>query len=233
VADPAPVPVLDVQYDLAAPAAQIAQGQVRDYSRFLTYEHSRITIFVYMLIALRVACAVSALCCSVARSQSFDAASIKPAPQRGSVRMQGGPRTSDPSRIRYSDLNLRYLVMVAYRIGGFQLSAPAWLDGKTFDVVATLPPGATKAQLRTMLQNLLTERFRLALHREQRIMPTYTLIVGKNGPQLKQISIPCRRDLRMNWNWTAAGIRWFRPARGRGWWRCETATRVCASSTRP
>jgi uncharacterized protein (TIGR03435 family) len=142
-------------------------------------------IFVFVLVTLMLVSAHSALFCSAALSQSFEAASIKPAALRGSVRMQGGPRTSDPGRIRYSGMNLRYLVMAAYRIGSFQLSAPAWLDGKTFDVDATLPPGATRAQLRGMLENLLIERFRLAFHREQRVMPTYTLIVGKNGPQLK------------------------------------------------
>jgi uncharacterized protein (TIGR03435 family) len=75
--------------------------------------------------------------------------------------------------------------MAAYRVGGFQLSAPAWLDAKTFDLDAKLPPGATRAQLRDMLQGLLTERFHLALHRERRVMPVYSLIVGKNGPKLK------------------------------------------------
>jgi uncharacterized protein (TIGR03435 family) len=133
---------------------------------------------------LRLACALGALFCAAALSQSFEAASIKPAGQRGSVRMQGGPGTSDPGRIRYS-MSLRYLVMAAYRLGSFQLSGPVWLDSKAFDLDATLPPGASRAQLRAMLQNLLVERFRLALHREQRVMPTYTLIVGKNGPQLK------------------------------------------------
>ena len=37
-----------------------------------------------------------------------------------------------------------------------------------------------------MLQNLLTERFHLALHREQKVMPVYALVVGKNGPRLKE-----------------------------------------------
>jgi uncharacterized protein (TIGR03435 family) len=99
--------------------------------------------------------------------------------------MEGGPGTSDPGRIRYS-ISLRYLVMAAYRVGSSQLSAPAWLDGKAFDIDAKLPAGATQAQLREMLRNLLTERFRLAIHRERRAMPAYTLIVAKNGPKLKQ-----------------------------------------------
>ena len=40
--------------------------------------------------------------------------------------------------------------------------------------------------MRGMLQNLLTERFHLALHREQKVMPVYALVVGKNGPKLKE-----------------------------------------------
>jgi uncharacterized protein (TIGR03435 family) len=37
-----------------------------------------------------------------------------------------------------------------------------------------------------MQQNLLKERFRLALHRERRVMPVYTLVVAKNGPKLRE-----------------------------------------------
>ncbi len=130
--------------------------------------------------------AMVTLLCGVALGQSFEAASIKPAAPGGSVRMEGGPGTSDPGRIRYSSISLRYLIMAAYRIGSFQLSAPAWLDAKAFDIDAKVPPGATRAQLREMLQNLLIERFHLALHPERRVMPIYTLIVGKNGPKLKE-----------------------------------------------
>jgi len=131
-------------------------------------------------------CVLSVLFCGMALGQSFEAASIKPAIQGGRARMEGGPGTADPVRIRYSDISLRYLVMAAYRVGAFQLSAPVWLDAKAFDVDAKLPPGATRAQLREMLQNLLTERFHLALHRERRVMPVYTLMVGKSVPKLKE-----------------------------------------------
>jgi uncharacterized protein (TIGR03435 family) len=132
------------------------------------------------------ACVLSALFCGMALGQAFEAASIKPAIQGGRARMEGGPGTSDPVRIRYSDISLRYLVMAAYRIGGFQLAAPAWLDAKTFDIDAKLPPGATRTQLREMLRNLLAQRFHLALHRERRVMAVYTLAVGKNGPKFKE-----------------------------------------------
>jgi uncharacterized protein (TIGR03435 family) len=36
-----------------------------------------------------------------------------------------------------------------------------------------------------MEQNLLTQRFKLALHREQKEMPVYQLTVAKGGPKLK------------------------------------------------
>jgi len=36
-----------------------------------------------------------------------------------------------------------------------------------------------------MLQSLLTERFKLALHREPREMSYYALLPGKSGPKLK------------------------------------------------
>jgi len=131
------------------------------------------------------------LVCGVAFAQSFEAASIKPAKPGIRQRrpgLEGGPGTSDPGRIRYSDISLRDLILLAYRVHGFQVSAAdaKALDAKTFEVVAQLPPGATRGELRVMLQNLLTERFHLALHREEKVMPVYALIVGKNGPKLKE-----------------------------------------------
>ena len=39
-----------------------------------------------------------------------------------------------------------------------------------------------------MLQNLLAERLKLTLHREQRDVAGYALVVGKNGPKLKEPS---------------------------------------------
>jgi uncharacterized protein (TIGR03435 family) len=37
-----------------------------------------------------------------------------------------------------------------------------------------------------MLQTLLEERFKLTLHREKKDLPMYALVVGKNGPKLKE-----------------------------------------------
>jgi uncharacterized protein (TIGR03435 family) len=144
---------------------------------------------------------VTALLCTAALAHSqtavttaFEAASVKPA--RAGARpsrpgLEGGPGTSDPGRIRYSNISLRDLILLAYRVRNFQLSAAdaKALDANTFAVQAQLPPDATQTQLRAMLQNLLSERFRLILHREQRVMPGYALVVGKNGTKLKDSAL--------------------------------------------
>jgi uncharacterized protein (TIGR03435 family) len=39
-----------------------------------------------------------------------------------------------------------------------------------------------------MLQNLLAERFKLTLHREKKDLQMYALVVGKNGPKLKELA---------------------------------------------
>ncbi len=126
--------------------------------------------------------------------QSFDVASIKPAvpPQpngRGMImflRPTGGPGTNDPGRIRYPNMSLKALLMSAYDVKNFQITGPAFLDTERFDVDATMSPDTTRAQFRTMLQNLLDVRFKVAIHRESKELPMYALVVAKNGSKMKE-----------------------------------------------
>jgi uncharacterized protein (TIGR03435 family) len=60
------------------------------------------------------------------------------------------------------------------------------MDTERFDIVAKVPKGATKDDVKLMLQNLLAERFKLTLHHEKKDLPMYALVVGKNGPKLKE-----------------------------------------------
>ena len=87
-----------------------------------------------------------------------------------------------------SNVALKRLIMEAYGIAegrDYALIGPSWLDSERFDIVARHPGDTTREQLQKMLQNLLAERFRLELHRETRQLPTYTLVVAKDGPKLK------------------------------------------------
>lgn len=68
-----------------------------------------------------------------------------------------------------------------------QLSGPDWIKSKVvrFDIVAKAPADAPLDQVRLMLRTLLTERFQLALHHEQKELSYLALVPGKKGPKLK------------------------------------------------
>jgi len=134
------------------------------------------------------------LVCSAAYPQTdigveFDVASIKPSvPSDGGmvVGCRGGPETNDPTLFTCQNLSLSNLVTMAYRIAYYQLSAPDWMTTTRFDVTAKVPKGATKEQFAVMMQNLLSDRFKLAVQHESRDLQKYDLVVTKNGPKFKE-----------------------------------------------
>jgi len=138
--------------------------------------------------------AVLAVLTAALQAQKFDVASIKPTTfprPDGSGRLvlartTGGPGTSDPGRIHYPYGNLRRLLLDAYQLKDLQLSGPDWMASATFDISATMPPSTTKEQFRVMLQNLLVDRFRIALHRENREVAAYSLVIAKGGMKLQE-----------------------------------------------
>jgi uncharacterized protein (TIGR03435 family) len=72
-----------------------------------------------------------------------------------------------------------------------QLAGPDWIKSKEFryDVTAKGTPDASSDQLLAMLQSLLQERLQMTLHREQREFQHYELVVGKNGPKMKESTV--------------------------------------------
>ena len=132
-------------------------------------------------------------CCSswaqpAGDSPTFEVASVKPSPPPEGgplgffrVSADGGPGTNDPTRIDYRNMSMGNLVVRAYGIKHFQLSGPDWINSEMYDIVAKVPPGATKEQFSLMLQNLLVERFKLQIHRETKDLPMYYLGVAKTG----------------------------------------------------
>jgi uncharacterized protein (TIGR03435 family) len=69
-----------------------------------------------------------------------------------------------------------------------QIAGPDWINQKAvrFEVTGKAPAGTPDDQLMLMLQALLKERFQIAMHTEQREMTHYELVIGKNGPKLKE-----------------------------------------------
>jgi uncharacterized protein (TIGR03435 family) len=93
--------------------------------------------------------------------------------------------TVEGARVDIRYMSLWRLILTAYRLKTYQLSGPDWMKTQRFDILAKLPEGGSKDQVPEMLQSLLAERFKLAIHRENKEQPVYALVVGKNGQRLQ------------------------------------------------
>jgi uncharacterized protein (TIGR03435 family) len=112
---------------------------------------------------------------------SFEAASVKP------LKDPVGPKhfTVLPNRLDVKNMNLKFLIEDAYDIPDFQLSAQDIAISRHFDVLATTGTPVSRADMRVMLQNLLTERFHLATHWESRTEAIYRLVALPGRPKMK------------------------------------------------
>src|SRR5665213_744774 len=83
---------------------------------------------------------------------------------------------------------LSVIIQIAYGVDGNRISGkPGWLDDQLYEVSAKVEGDAmlTHEQMEPLLQNLLQQRFHLAVHRESKSVPGYVLIVAKGGAKLK------------------------------------------------
>jgi uncharacterized protein (TIGR03435 family) len=134
-----------------------------------------------------IACSISLFGQPAATPPAFEVASVKLAPPAtgNGIRVSMG---GDAGRVSYSNVTLRNVMTQAYKVKDRQISGPDWLDSERYDIVAKIPADTPKDQVPLMLQTLLAERFKLALHREQKVMPVYALVAGKNGAKLHEAS---------------------------------------------
>jgi uncharacterized protein (TIGR03435 family) len=92
------------------------------------------------------------------------------------------------------------------RVGDVDIAgAPKWMDSRFFNIVAKAPPGVDlltpnglegSAALRTMLRNLLVNRFKTVTHYGDRLVDVYTLVAVK--PKLKKTDPSSRTGCRSN-----------------------------------
>jgi uncharacterized protein (TIGR03435 family) len=133
--------------------------------------------------ALAVAAQVSSVAAQVS---SFEVASVKP------VNPPAGPHVVslivNHGRLNIEAAELRQIVGLAYAIQRVRVQGgPEWADSDQFDIVAKAEnPDATRDQVRSMLQTLLAERFKLTVHRETKQVPAYSLVLAKSGSKLKE-----------------------------------------------
>jgi uncharacterized protein (TIGR03435 family) len=84
-------------------------------------------------------------------------------------------------------MTTKSLIEFAFGIKSFQLEGgPGWLDGNNYDFVATTGDATplTTQTLEPYLQSLLSERFHLVYHRQEKEFSVYALMTAKGGPKL-------------------------------------------------
>src|ERR1700693_5231005 len=109
-----------------------------------------------------------------AQASSFEVTSVKP------VKPLAGPHVVsliiNHGRLNIEAAELRQIVGQAYAVQRIRvLGGPVWADSDQFDIAAKAESAdATRDEIRTMLQTLLAERFKLVVHRETKEMPAYS-----------------------------------------------------------
>lgn len=109
----------------------------------------------------------------------FETASVKPS---AGIGLGMGIHPLPGGRLNVENAPLRVLISVAYDVRTFQIAGgPSWIYSAPFDIAAKGDDRATLPQELLMLQTLLENRFKLAVHRETRDAPVYELTIAKSG----------------------------------------------------
>ena len=81
---------------------------------------------------------------------------------------------------------LREVIVLAFEVKGDRVAGgPKWLDSDRFDVIAKSPDAMSPHAIGAMLKNLLADKFQLQTHTEERPLPVFVLVAGKESPKLK------------------------------------------------
>jgi uncharacterized protein (TIGR03435 family) len=119
-----------------------------------------------------------------AESPAFEVASVKPAsPDALGVMMRFMPGGG----LRIVNASLKDIISIAFDVDRRQITGgPDWINSERFDIVATSPQRSDDEKLiRQRIQTLLSERFHLSAHREDRELPVFNLVSAKSGHKLQ------------------------------------------------
>src|ERR1019366_3691395 len=113
---------------------------------------------------------------------AFDVASVRPVQLQTDSYMINLGRT-DHGELTLGNATLADCLKFAYTLNDdIQIDGPDWIHHKgrvIFDIVGKAAPETSREQLKLMLQTLLTERFQMSTHREQRQASYLALVEGK------------------------------------------------------
>jgi uncharacterized protein (TIGR03435 family) len=125
---------------------------------------------------------------------AFEVVSVRPEDPDGMVHMVKMSFSEDGYRAENATVWM--LIKDAYGVGDKQiLGAPDWAKSARFEIDARfdtetaerlgkMNAAGQKLAHQAMLQSLLLDRFMMALHRDNKELPIYTLVVAKSGSKL-------------------------------------------------
>ena len=118
---------------------------------------------------------------------AFEVASTKVSQSRS--RGEGFGRDNiktSPGSLTMLNVSLRTAIGWAYHVFDYQVTGPDWIGSERYDIVAKAAGPASEPEQRAMLQTLLADRFKLAVHRQTKEMSAMLLVVGKGGPKFQE-----------------------------------------------
>jgi uncharacterized protein (TIGR03435 family) len=114
----------------------------------------------------------------------FEVAEIRPSKPGAPP---GRYRFLQSGQVEFTGATLKRLITMAYGVEADRVvGAPKWWDSDHFDVIAKSPTWVPNDTLQPMLQKLLAERFKLAVHNDEQPVPVYGLTAGKRNVKLKE-----------------------------------------------
>jgi len=119
-----------------------------------------------------------------ARAQvSFEVASVKPNTfgDRSSITRRG------EDSLVLQNWSLRNIVLKAYGLKNYALTAPDWLASRNFDINAKGAGKVIENELRQMLQALLVERFHIKVHAESNELHAFVILPAKGGLKINPV----------------------------------------------
>ncbi len=118
---------------------------------------------------------------AAAPAARFDVAVVKPS----GANEQMSQRVTPSGMWFASGVTLRFLLTLAWRVRDDQVTGgPSWLDNDRWDIAAKSESDPGLKDFQPMVQALLEDQFKLAVHETNREGPIYELVTAKKGPRL-------------------------------------------------
>lgn len=136
----------------------------------------------------RVALLLGLACAAPLTAQTFDVVSVKPHPPEQGIAALNSSQTQRPDgSITMTNMPAALFISRAYGIAPVNMvGLPGWAMSERYDLnaAASLTGVATADQRAAMMKAMLAQRFKLAVHVEQREQSNYDLVLARKGGTL-------------------------------------------------